>query len=54
MSKPTSLRNERPRFSVNHRKLEPMLVEADRNKRKPEGKKSRRTPGSMVRMRQGD
>jgi hypothetical protein len=42
MSKPTSLRNERPfKFTVNHRKLEPMLTEADRRKRKPNGKKAR-------------
>jgi hypothetical protein len=42
MSKPTSLRNERPfKFTVNHRKLEPMLTDADRRKRKPDGKKSR-------------
>ncbi|MBA3455658.1 MAG: hypothetical protein H0T42_21365 [Deltaproteobacteria bacterium] len=54
MSKPSSLRNERPfKFSVNHRK-ESTVGEPDRRKRKPDGRKSRALPGSLNRTRQGD
>ncbi len=46
MHKPNALRKDRLfKFSVNHRKLEPMLTEADRQKRKPGGRKG----GQVVR-----
>jgi hypothetical protein len=54
MSKPSSLRNERPfKLSVNHRK-EATVGDVDRRKRKADGKKSRPMPGSLDRTRQGD
>jgi hypothetical protein len=55
MSKPNSLRTERPfKFAVNHRKLEPMLVDADRRKRKPAGKKGRPVRSQWDPSRQDD
>jgi hypothetical protein len=48
-------RNERRfKISVNHRKLEPMLVDADRRRRKPGGKKAQPPRPSWDRSRQDD
>jgi len=55
MARANSLRNERRfKFSVNHRKLEPMLVDADRRRRKPGGKKAPPPRPAWDRSRQDD
>lgn len=55
MAKMTPMRSE-PRFSfkTNHRKLEPMLVDADRKQRK--GARKKQLPGrpTLDRVRQDD
>lgn len=55
MHKPNATRKEpRFKFSVNHRKLEPMLTEADRRKRKPGRKTAQAQRMSWDRARQDD
>jgi hypothetical protein len=55
MSKPNPLRTERPfKLTVNHRRLEPMLVDADRRQRKLADRVARPLQGPWDPSRQDD